>query len=73
VHTPLDGDVVFAAATGRRPLGDRLAGLAALGSAAAVCLARAVARGVYAATALPFAGALPSWRERFAPEGGDGP
>jgi D-aminopeptidase len=73
VHTPLDGDVVFAAATGRRPLGDRLAGLAALGSAAAVCLARAVARGVYAATALPFAGALPSWRDRFAPEGGDGP
>jgi L-aminopeptidase/D-esterase-like protein len=64
VHTPLDGDVVFAAATGRRPLADRLNGLAALGSAAANCLARAVARGVYAATALPFAGALPSWRDR---------
>jgi D-aminopeptidase len=69
VHTPLDGDVVFAAATGKRPLTDRLCGLAALGCAAANCLARAVARGVYAATALPFAGALPSWRDRFAHEG----
>jgi D-aminopeptidase len=69
VHTPLDGDVVFAAATGRRPLADRLAGLTALGSAAANCLARAVARGVFAATALPFAGALPSWRDRFASAG----
>jgi L-aminopeptidase/D-esterase-like protein len=69
VHTPLDGDVVFAAATGRRPLPDRVLGLAALGSAAANCLARAVARGVYAATALPFAGALPSWHDRFARPG----
>jgi D-aminopeptidase len=69
VHTPLDGDVVFAAATGCRPLDDPLLDLAALGSAAANCLARAVARGVYAATALPFAGALPSWRDRFAREG----
>jgi D-aminopeptidase len=69
VHTPLDGDVVFAAATGRRPLEDRLSGLAALGAVAASCLARAVARGVYAATALPFAGALPSWHDRFAHAG----
>jgi L-aminopeptidase/D-esterase-like protein len=72
VHTPLDGDVVFAAATGRRPLADRVLGLAALGSAAANCLARAVARAVHAATALPFAGALPSWRDRFA-DAGDRP
>jgi D-aminopeptidase len=28
-------------------------------------MARAVARGVYEATALPFPGALPSWRDRF--------
>ena len=27
VHTPLDGDVVFAASTGRRPLADALLGL----------------------------------------------
>lgn len=65
VFTPLDGDIVFAAATGRRALDDSRWGLAALGAAAAACLARAVARGVYEATALPFPGAMPSWRDRF--------
>ena len=69
VHTPLDGDVVFAAATARRPLADPLLGLTALGTAAANCLARAVARAVYAATALAFPGALPAWSDRFAREG----
>jgi L-aminopeptidase/D-esterase-like protein len=64
-HTPLDGDAVFAAATGRRPLADPVFGLAELGTLAANVLARAVARGVYAATALPFKDALPSWRDRF--------
>jgi L-aminopeptidase/D-esterase-like protein len=66
VHTPLDGDVVFAVSTGRRPLADPLLGLTALGAAAAACVARAVARGVYEAAALPFPGALPAWRQRFA-------
>lgn len=65
VYTPLDGDVVFAAATGRRKLGDPRNDLAALGTAAAACLARAIARGVYEAAALPFAGAPASWRDRF--------
>lgn len=65
VHTPLDGDTVFAAATGVRPLADPLYGLAELGAAAANVLARAVARGVYEATALAFAGAQPAWRDRF--------
>jgi hypothetical protein len=32
---------------------------------AANVLARAIARGIYEATALPFPGALPSWRDRF--------
>jgi hypothetical protein len=32
---------------------------------AANTVARAIARGVYSATALPFPGALPAWRERF--------
>lgn len=68
VHTPLDGDVVFAVTTAGRPLADPLLGLTALGIAAANCLARAVARAVYAATALPFPGALPSWQDRFARE-----
>lgn len=66
-HTPLDGDVVFAAATGKRPLsGDRTAELALIGHVAAMALARAVARGVFEATALPFPDAQPSWRDRFA-------
>jgi D-aminopeptidase len=66
VHTPLDGDVVFAVATGRRPAPASPFALSALGTAAANCLARAVARGVHEAAALPFAGALPAWRDRFA-------
>jgi L-aminopeptidase/D-esterase-like protein len=70
IHTPLDGDVVFAAATGRKPAPDSMLGLTALGTAAANCLARAVARGVYEAVALPFPGALPAWSDRFAREGG---
>jgi hypothetical protein len=28
-------------------------------------VARAIARGVYAAAALPFPGALPSWKDQF--------
>lgn len=63
VHSPLDGDLVFTAATGRRPLSDPIHGLAELGAAAADVLARAAARAVYEATALPYPGALPSWRD----------
>ncbi|MFL5049066.1 MAG: P1 family peptidase [Xanthobacteraceae bacterium] len=65
VHTPLDGDVVFAAATGTVPLADPIVGLAKLGAAAADVLARAVARAVYEATALSFPDALPAWRDKF--------
>jgi L-aminopeptidase/D-esterase-like protein len=64
VHAPLDGDVVFAAATGEKPV-EPLVGLTELGMVAANVTARAIARGVYAATALPFAGALPAWQDRF--------
>ena len=65
VHTPLDGDVVFAAATGKQQLGDPIHGLAALGSAAADVLARAGARAIFEAAALPFPNALPSWRDLY--------
>ena len=65
VHTPLDGDVVFSAATGAKPLADPFCGLAELGMVAANVMARAVARGVYEASALPFPGALPSWKDKF--------
>jgi L-aminopeptidase/D-esterase-like protein len=64
VHAPLDGDVLFAAATGEKPI-DALAGLTELGMVAANVVARAIARGVYTATALPFPGALPAWKDRF--------
>jgi L-aminopeptidase/D-esterase-like protein len=64
VHAPLDGDVLFAAATCAKPI-DPLAGLTELGMIAANVVARAIARGVYTATALPFAGALPAWKDRF--------
>jgi D-aminopeptidase len=60
-HTTLDGDTVFAAATGRRPLADPVNELTELGAIAANALARAVARGVFEATALP--GGIPSWRD----------
>jgi L-aminopeptidase/D-esterase-like protein len=65
VHTPLDGDTVFAASTCRRALADPIYAFAELGVVAANVLARAVARGVYEATALPFPGALPAWNDKF--------
>jgi L-aminopeptidase/D-esterase-like protein len=65
VHAPMDGDVLFAAATGEKAV-DPLVGLTELGMVAANVVARAIARGVYAATALPFLGALPAWKDRFA-------
>jgi L-aminopeptidase/D-esterase-like protein len=60
-HTTLDGDTVFAAATGRRPLNDAVNEIAELGAIAANALARAVARGVFEAKAL--SGGLPSWQD----------
>jgi L-aminopeptidase/D-esterase-like protein len=64
VHTPLDGDVVFAIATGRVPLADPVGDLARIGDAAARTLARAVAIGIYEAAALTTSPALPpAWRD----------
>jgi len=57
-HTPFDGDVIFAVATGLTRLAEdrlRAAHVARLGSAAADCMARAIARGVYAANRAPHA------------------
>jgi L-aminopeptidase/D-esterase-like protein len=48
-HTTLDGDTVFAAATGRRTLAEPVRELTELGSVAANVLARAVARAVFEA------------------------
>lgn len=63
-HTPMDGDTLFAAATGFKPLDKGVMDLTELCIAAADVLARAIARGVYEAKALPFAGALPDWKAR---------
>jgi D-aminopeptidase len=65
VHTPLDGDVVFAASTGQKPLADPMLALTKLGALAANVVARAIARGVFEATALPFPGAIKSWADQF--------
>lgn len=65
VHTPLDGDVCFAAATGQKSLTDPIIALSQLGAVAANVTARAIARAVHAAAALPFPGALPSWNDKF--------
>lgn len=48
-HTPYDGDLVFAAATGEKPLEDPAGTQYQLGHAAALCLARAIARAVFLA------------------------
>jgi L-aminopeptidase/D-esterase-like protein len=63
VHLPLDGDIVFAAATCAKPI-EPLVELSELGMIAANVLARAIARGVYQAAPLPFQGALPTWQQR---------
>lgn len=62
----LDGDTVFAAATGRAARAPSAVEQVEIGALAEDCLARAVARAIFHAEALPFAGALPSWQERFA-------
>jgi L-aminopeptidase/D-esterase-like protein len=64
VHTPLDGDLVFAAATGARALADPVRGLMRLGTIAVQVVARAVARAIYEAAALP-GGDPPGWRDVF--------
>lgn len=67
VHTPLDGDIVFAVSTCNAPPPVPVTGLATLGAVAANVLARAVARGVYhAASAPPGWQGPPAWRDRHA-------
>ena len=63
-HLPFDGDTIFSAATGARPVADAAA-LMEIFHLASLVTARAVARGVYEATALPYADAQPAWRDRF--------
>jgi D-aminopeptidase len=53
VHTPLDGDLVFAVATGAVAVPPAPGALARIGAMAANTLARAIARGVYEADLTP--------------------
>ena len=67
-HALYDGDTIFSAATGRKPLRDPAHHVIEICAAATNCMARAIARGVYEATALPYKTAVPDWKTRF---GGD--
>jgi L-aminopeptidase/D-esterase-like protein len=61
IHTPFDGDVVFALSTARRPLPEpEPFAIARIGALAADTLARAVARAVFEATSWPGAN-TPIW------------
>jgi L-aminopeptidase/D-esterase-like protein len=63
-HTPLDGDLVFALATGRSGLTPTLEDWIDLGAHAASTMARAIAQGIYEAE--PAEGDLfPAWRGAF--------
>lgn len=63
-HTPHDGDLIFAVATGDRPLDDPAVDTLILGHAAASCMARAIARGVYLARSEE-GDVFPAWSARF--------
>jgi len=61
IHTPFDGDTLFALSTGDRPLGGPTArALTRIGSVAADCVARAVGRAVFEADSF---GDFPSYRD----------
>ncbi len=63
VHTLFDGDVVFALTTDSVPIsGDRFLELTRIGSVAGDCIARAIARAVYAADSLA---GIRSYRDTF--------
>lgn len=64
-HTPFDGDLIFAAATGEKPLKDPVMDTMLLGHAAAVCMARAIARAVFEARAKP-QDVKPTYKEKYA-------
>jgi D-aminopeptidase len=65
-HAPFDGDSVFCLSTGRKPLLAAESDVARVGTYAANCLARAIARGVFEATTptSQWAGP-PAYRDQF--------
>ncbi len=65
VHTPVDGDIVFAISTGDKHLVGGPLGLATLGAVAANTLARAIARSVYEAGGPGIVSDHPAYRDHF--------
>jgi D-aminopeptidase len=63
-HGFTDGDTVFAAATGRNARPVDVDAVIEICAVAGDCLARAIARGVYEASARP-GSPLPAWKDRF--------
>lgn len=63
-HTPVDGDLVFSVVTGDKPILDPILDVIHLGHAAAVCLARAMARAIYLATPAP-GDIVPTWQQKW--------
>jgi L-aminopeptidase/D-esterase-like protein len=68
-HTPLDGDIVFAAGTGHHPLTNPPMDLARLGTLAGLVIVRAIARAVYLAGSSAGLDRMPpAWTDRFGKE-----
>ena len=65
-HTPMDGDLLFAAATGTRQAPAPEA-MITLCHAAALCAARAAAKAIYCASAAT-GDTHPTWHSRFSPQ-----
>jgi L-aminopeptidase/D-esterase-like protein len=61
-HTPFDGDLIFAVSTGDKELSNPEIDILEIGAAAAHCLARAIARGVFHAKPMP-GDTLPVWQK----------
>jgi len=64
-HAAMDGDLVFAAGTGRSELEASLFDQVEIGALAADCLARAIARAIYSAGSATAAGNKPGWQQHF--------
>lgn len=67
-HGFMDGDIIFSASTGKKILTDIPNQMTELGAYASDCIARAIARGIYEATSLPFPELPPSWKDKYKKE-----
>ncbi len=65
-HTPMDGDLIFGVSTDATELKDEVADTLNIGHAAALCLSRAIARGVYHAQKAD-GDTHPTWQEKYRP------